>query len=90
MKSFKLIVIVLVLSFIVVGINIGGPKFVNAMQMQFGMKGRIDQLDQCIEMPGCSIGPNDLEFYQKYHIVKESDAAEELMESEKVEALLQD
>lgn len=41
-------------------------------------------------MPGCSIGPDDLEFYQKYLVVKASEAVEKLMESEAVEALLEE
>ena len=90
MKSLKLFAIVLILAIIIMGVNIGGPKFVNALQMHFGMKGKIDRLEQCIDMPGCSIGPDDLEFYQKYLVVKASEAVEKLMESEAVEALLEE
>lgn len=88
MKSVKFIVLVLFLTLMIVGINIGGAKFVNAIQMHFGFKGKIDRLEQCIEMPGCNIGPDDLDFYKKYHIIKESDAVEELMEKDMVEDLL--
>ena len=90
MKSIKLTALVLVLTFFIAGINIGGPKFVNAFQMHFGMKGKIDRLEQCIEMPGCSIGPEDLDFYKKYHIAKESDVVEEIKDSDRVEELLEE
>jgi len=86
----KLVVLVCIIAILVVGISIGGPKFVNFVQMQFGNKGKIDLMEQCIEMPGCSIGPDDLDFYERYHKVRESDAAEKIRESDAGEKMLKE
>ena len=69
---------------------LGGAKFINAVQMQFGSKGKIDLIDRCIEMPGCSIGPDDLDFYERYHVIRGSDVAQKIKESETVEQLLKE
>lgn len=89
-SSVKLIALVCIIAILVVGISIGGPKFVNFVQMQFGNKGKIDLMEQCIEMPGCSIGPDDLDFYERYHKVRESDAAEKIRESDAGEKMLKE
>jgi hypothetical protein len=73
-----------------VGINVGGPKFINAMQMHFGSKGKIDLIERCIEMPGCTIGPDDLDFYERYHTIRDSDVAKKIKESETVEKLMEE
>jgi hypothetical protein len=88
--KFKLLALVIIIAALVIGIGVGGPKFFNALQMHIGAKGKIELIDRCIEMPGCSIGPNDLDFYDKYHAIKESDAIEKLKESEVAEKLLED
>ena len=89
-NSAKLIVLVCIIAVLVIGISIGGPKFVNAMQMHFGAKGKIELLEHCIEVPGCSIGPADLEFYERYHAIRESDAGKKIKESKAVEKLLEE
>jgi hypothetical protein len=86
----KLIVLVCVIAVLVVGISIGGPKFINAVQMHFGSKGKIELMERCIEMPGCTIGPDDLDFYERYHAIRESDAAQKIKESDTVEQLLEE
>jgi len=86
----KLVVLVCIIAIFVVGISIGGPKFVNFVQMQFGSKGKIDLIEKCIEMPGCSIGPEDLDFYERYRTVRESDAAQKIRESEAGEKMLKE
>jgi len=88
--KFKLVVLVIIIAALVVGIGVGGPKFFNALQMHFGAKGKIELIERCIAMPGCSIGPNDLDFYEKYHAIKESDAVEKLKESDVAEKLLEE
>ena len=89
-NQVKLIVLVCVIAILVVGISIGGPKFVNALQMHFGSKGKIELIDRCIEMPGCSIGPDDLDFYVRYHAIRESEAGQKIKESDAVEGLLEE
>ena len=89
-KQVKLVVLVCVIAILVVGISIGGPKFVNALQMHFGSKGKIELIDRCIEMPGCSISPNDLDFYERYHAIRESEAGQKIKESDAVEGLLEE
>lgn len=88
-NQVKLVVLACVIAVLVVGINFGGPKFINALQMHFGSKGKIDLIDRCIAMPGCSIGPVDLDFYERYHTVRDSDAAQKIKESDVVEELLE-
>ena len=87
-NSAKLILLSTVIATLVMGISIGGPEFVHFIQMQFGSKGRVELLQQCIDMPGCSIGPADLEFYERYKMVRESEAAEKIRESEAVKDLV--
>ena len=89
-NQVKLIVLACIIAVLVVGISIGGPKFVNAVQMHFGSKGKIDLITRCIEMPGGSIGPDDLDFYDRYHAIRESDVGQEIKESEAVKQLLKE
>ncbi|MEA3412150.1 MAG: hypothetical protein U9R74_11520 [Pseudomonadota bacterium] len=89
-NQVKLVVLTCIIAVFVVGISIGGPKFINAVQMHFGSKGKIELIDRCIEMPGCTIGPDELDFYERYHTVRESDVAQEIKESEAVKELLEE
>ena len=89
-NQVKLIILACIIAVLVVGISIGGPKFVNFVQMQFGSKGKIDLIERCIEMPGCSIGPDDLDFYDRYRTIRESDVGQKIKESEAVENLTQE
>ena len=90
MKQVKLVLLVCIIAGLMVGINVGGPKFINAVQMQFGSKGKIDLIERCIEMPGCSIGPDDLDFYERYHAIRGSDVAQKIKQSETVEKLMEE
>jgi hypothetical protein len=87
-NSMKLGVLLVIVTVLALGISIGGPKFVHFVQMQFGNKGKVELLEQCIAMPGCSIGPSDLEFYERYKTVRESEAAEKIRESDAVDDLV--
>ena len=89
-NQVKLVVLASVITVLVVGISIGGPKFINALQLHFGSKGKIELIDRCIKMPGCSIGPDELDFYERYHTVRDSDAAQKIKESDAVEELLEE
>ena len=60
------------------------------MQIQFGSKGKIELIERCVDMPGCSIGPDDLDFYERYHKIRDSEVAHKIKESEAVEKLLQE
>ena len=90
MKQVKLVLLVCIIAGLMVGINVGGPKFINAIQMQFGSKGKIDLIERCIEMPGCTIGPDDLDFYERYHTIRDSDVAQKIKQSETVEQLMEE
>jgi hypothetical protein len=87
-NSLKLGVLLIIVVILALGISIGGPKFVHFVQMQFGNKGKVELLEQCIEMPGCSIGPADLEFYERYKTARESEAADKIRESDAVKDLV--
>jgi hypothetical protein len=89
-NSIKLVLLVCVIAVLMVAISIGGPKAVNAIQMHFGNKGKVDLIERCIEMPGCSIGPSDLDFYERYKTVRGSEAAQKIRESEAVEKLIEE
>jgi hypothetical protein len=73
-----------------VGISLGGPKFVSAVQMQFGSKGKIELIERCIEMLGCAIGPDDLDFQDRYYAVRESELGKRVKESDAVEGLVEE
>ena len=90
MKLVKLVILLCIIAGLVVGISVGGSKFINAIQMQFGSKGKIDLIERCIEMPGCTIGPDDLDFYDRYHAIRDSDVAQKIKESETVEQLMKE
>jgi hypothetical protein len=83
-NSMKLGVLLVIVTVLALGVSIGGPKFVHFVQMQFGNKGKVELLEQCIAMPGCSIGPSDLEFYERYKTDRESDAADKIRESDAI------
>ena len=87
-NTLKVGVLLVIVTILALGISIGGPKFVDFVQMQFGNKGKVELLEQCIEMPGCSIGPDDLEFFERYKTVRESEAADKIRESDAVDDLV--
>ena len=86
----KLIFLSCIIAVLVVGISIGGPKFINFLQIQFGSKGKIELIDRCIEMPGCSISPDELDFYDRYHTIRESNVGQKIKESEAIENLMEE
>ena len=73
---------IIVLAVFILGVVIGGPAFIHKVQMQLGFKGKIDLIEQCIEMPGCAISTNELELYNNYKALYESEVVEELKESD--------
>ena len=89
-NQVKLIILACIIAVLVVGISIGGPKFVDFLQMQFGSKGKIELIDRCIEMPGCAIGPEELDFYDRYHTIRESEVGQKIKASDAVEQLTEE
>lgn len=89
-KKTKSLVLVAAIFSLFLGISMGGPKFVRAVQIQFGSKGKIELIERCIEMPGCSIGPDDLDFQDRYYAVRESELGKKVKEIDAVEELIEE
>jgi len=62
----------------VLGVAIFGSSFITKLQMQFGLKGKIELIEECITMPGCAITTDELEFYKNYKTIKKSKTFQEL------------
>ena len=89
-KKAKSIALIAIIVSLFVGITLGGPKFVSAVQKQFGSKGKIELIERCIKMPGCAIGPDDLDFQDRYHAVRESELGKKVKESDAIEGLVEE
>ncbi|MEP1198998.1 hypothetical protein [Tateyamaria sp.] len=89
-KKTKNLVLVAVTVGLFLCISMGGPKFVRAVQIQLGSKGKIELIERCIEMPGCSIGPDDLDFQERYYAVRESELGKKVKEIDAVEELIEE
>ncbi len=89
-KKTKFLALTAIITGLFVGISLGGPKFVSAVQMQFGSKGKIELIERCIEMPGCAIGPDDLDFQDRYSAIRESEFGKKVKESESVKGLVEE
>lgn len=89
-KKTKNLVLIVITVGLFLGISMGGPKFVRAVQIQFGSKGKIELIERCIEMPGCSIGPDDLDFQERYYAVRESELGKKVKEIDAVEELIEE
>ena len=89
-KKAKLLAFIAITVGLFVGISLGGPKFVSAVQIQFGSKGKIELIERCIEMPGCAIGPDDLDFQDRYYAVRESELGKKVKESDAVKGLVEE
>jgi hypothetical protein len=83
----KLVVLISLLTVFVLGVSIGGPKFIHKIQMHFGFKGKIDLIEECIAMPGCAISTNELEMYTNYKALQESEVVQEFKETDLAEDL---
>jgi hypothetical protein len=89
-KKATFLALVAITTVLFVGISLGGPKFVSAVQMQFGSKGKIELIERCIEMLGCAIGPDDLDFQDRYYAIRESELGKKVKESDAVEGLVEE
>lgn len=81
-KKAKLIVFIMILTVFILGVVMLGPKFIYKVQMKFGFKGMIDNIEQCIAMPGCAITTDELDIYNHYKTFVESETGKEFKESE--------
>ena len=89
-KKATILALIAIAGGLFVGISLGGPKFVSAVQMQFGSKGKIELIERCIEMPGCTIGPDDLKFQDRYYAIRESELGNKVKESDAVKGLVEE
>lgn len=89
-KKAKTLVFIAIIVGLFIGIGLGGPKFVGAVQMQFGSKGKIELIERCIEMAGCAIGPDELDFQDRYYAVRESELGKKVKESDAIEGLVEE
>jgi len=78
----KSTVLIIVLTVFILGVTISGPKFINKVQMQFGFKGKIDLIEQCLATTGCAISTDELDLYNNYKTAQESKVGKKLKESE--------
>ena len=83
----KLTVLVILLTVFILGVTISGPKFISKIQMEFGFKGKMDLIEQCLATTGCAITTDELDFYTKYKSVQKSKMGIKLKESELGKAL---
>ena len=78
----KSTILIILLTIFILGVTISDPKFINKVQMQFGFKGKIDLIEQCLATYGCAISTDELDLYTKYKSMQESKVGEKLKESE--------
>ena len=87
-KKTKFIIFVILLTIFVLGVAIFGPKFVQKLQIEFGLKGKIELIEECILMPGCAITTDELDLLNHYKTLEENSLFKELKETELGEILL--
>ena len=80
-KKTKITILVTLLVVVILGIIISGPKFINKLQMQFGFKGKIDLIEKCLETSGCAISTDELDLYENYKKLEESEIGKKLKAS---------
>ncbi len=78
----KSTVLIILLTVFILGVTISGPKFINKILMQFGFKGKMDSIEQCLATSGCAITTDELDFYTKYKTAQEGEIGKKLKESE--------
>ena len=83
----KFTVFVILLVVFILGVTISGPKFINKIQVQFGFKGKIDLIEQCLATSGCAITTDELDLYTNYKTAQESEIGKKLKESKAGKAI---
>ncbi len=86
----KLIISIIVLTVFILGVAMFGPKFITKLQMELGLKGKIELIEECILMPGCAITTDELDLYNHYKMIKKNKSFQELEKTELGEFLLQE
>ena len=81
-RKSKLIIFILLHVLFVLGVAIFGPKFITKLQMEFGFKGKIELIEECISMPGCAITTEELDIYNHYKKLQSNQKFKELEETE--------
>jgi hypothetical protein len=78
----KITMLVIVLTVFILGTTMYGPKFINKIQMQFGFKGKVDLIEQCLATTGCAISADELDLLTKYRLLEKSELGVKLKNSE--------
>jgi len=86
----KLVLSIIVLTVFILGVAIFGPKFITKLQMEFGLKAKIELIEECIPMPGCAITTDELDLYNHYKMIKKNKTFKGLEETELGELLLKE
>ena len=74
-KKAKFIIFVILLTIFVLGVAVYGPKFIQKLQIEFGLKGKIELIEECIPMPGCAITTDELDLYKHYKTLQKNKTA---------------
>jgi len=78
----KLVIFVILLTVFILGAAMFGPKFIYKIQLEFGFKGKIERIEECILMPGCAITTDELDLYNHYKILEKNKTFKELEKTE--------
>lgn len=84
----KLVLFIILLTVFILGVAMFGPKFIQKLQIEFGVKGKIELIEECILMPGCAITTDELDLYKHYKTLEQNKMFQELKETELGELLL--
>ena len=88
--KIKLTLFIVVLTGLILGLVISGPQFFYKMQMQFGFKGKIDIIEQCLTTKGCAITTDELELYNQFHKFENSDLKKRLKKTDFGKSLVEE
>jgi hypothetical protein len=81
-RKSKFIIFVMILVVFVLGVAMFGPKFITKLQIEFGMKGKIMLIEECLAMPGCAISTDELDIYNHYIELEKNQKFKDLEETE--------
>ena len=81
-RKEKLLVLIVLLTGFILGVVMFGPKFITKLQIEFGMKGKIMLIEECISMPGCAISTDELDIYNHYKELEKNKKFKEFEETE--------
>lgn len=87
-RKIKFTLFIILLTVFILGVVLFGPKFIHKIQMEFGFKGKIELIEECIPMPGCAITTDELDLYNHYRDLEKNKIFKELEETELGKVLL--